>query len=42
VGLLALGAERGLLDFDRAIERLATTNFRLDPSLVDLLRGGYS
>jgi predicted nucleic acid-binding protein len=38
VGLLALGAERGLLDFDQAVERLAATNFRLDPSLIDLLR----
>jgi predicted nucleic acid-binding protein len=37
-GLLVWGAERGLLDFYQAIERLATNNFRLDPSLIDLFR----
>jgi hypothetical protein len=42
VGSLALGAERGLVDFDQAIERLAATNFRLDPNLIELLSSTLS
>ncbi|HVT60181.1 MAG TPA: DUF3368 domain-containing protein [Thermoanaerobaculia bacterium] len=42
LGLLAHGASRRLVDFDKAIVRLAATSFRLDPSLVDLVREGFS
>jgi predicted nucleic acid-binding protein len=41
IGLLVRGAECGLLDLDQAIERLAATNFRLDPSLIELFRGRF-
>ncbi|HVT14666.1 MAG TPA: DUF3368 domain-containing protein [Thermoanaerobaculia bacterium] len=42
LALLAQGAVRGLVDFDKALERLAATTFRLDPSLVDLVRARFS
>lgn len=37
-GLLVRGAELGMIDFDQAVERLAVTNFRLDPRLIHLYR----
>jgi predicted nucleic acid-binding protein len=40
-GLLVRGAESRLVDFDAAIGRLAATNFRLDPALIDLFRGRF-
>jgi predicted nucleic acid-binding protein len=38
LGILDLAAERGLVDFERAIDRLDHSNFRRPQSLVDALR----
>jgi len=42
LGILAQGANQGLVDLDDAITRLQATNFRLNPALIDLVRSRSS
>lgn len=41
LGLLALGARRGLIDLPMAVNRLKNTNFRYRPAILDALLSRY-
>jgi predicted nucleic acid-binding protein len=42
LGVLDLGARRGLIDLARAFERLRATNFRYRPEIMDTLLAQHS
>ena len=42
LGVLDLGARRGLIDLGRAFERLRATNFRYSPEIMDALLAQHS
>jgi predicted nucleic acid-binding protein len=42
LGVLDLGARRGLIDLARAFERLRATNFRYRPEIMDALLAQHS